>query len=184
MSQPNELFTNGQIDLRGLPEAEHLDMIPLEPAYKMVRYISAAIVAIVLILISWAVVLLQLQLGKLGFLRMIGIPGATCITLIAAWMVYYNGLVFHYMGYAVREKDISFKAGWLWKSMTTIPFNRVQHCDIRQGILDRRFGLAKLTIYTAGGQSTDLMIPGLLQDTAEKLKTFILKSTEQSIENE
>ena len=110
--------------------------------------------------------------------------GAGLVTLLAAWMVYYNGLVFHYMGYAIREKDITYKSGWLWKSMTTIPFNRVQHCDLRQGILDRRFGLSKLTIYTAGGQSTDLMIPGLLPDTAEKLKAFILRSTEQSIEQE
>ncbi|HEY3385534.1 MAG TPA: PH domain-containing protein, partial [Saprospiraceae bacterium] len=81
------------------------------------------------------------------------------------------------------EKDITYKSGWLWKSMVTVPFNRVQHCDLRQGLLDRRFGLSKLTIYTAGGQSTDLMIPGLLPETAEKLKTFILASTEQSIEN-
>ena len=113
-----------------------------------------------------------------------GYTGAGLVTLLAAWMVYYNGLVFHYMGYAIREKDITYKSGWLWKSMTTIPFNRVQHCDLRQGILDRRFGLSKLTIYTAGGQSTDLMIPGLLPDTAEKLKAFILRSTEQSIEQE
>jgi len=86
------------------------------------------------------------------------------------------------MGYAVREKDITFKSGWLWRSVTTVPFNRVQHCDLKQGMLDRRFGLSKLTIYTAGGQSTDLMIPGLLPETAEKLKTYILLSTEQASE--
>lgn len=99
-------------------------------------------------------------------------------------MIVYSGVSFSYMSYAIRERDISYKSGWLWKSMTTIPFNRVQHCDIKQGILDRRFGLSKLTIYTAGGQNTDLEIPGLLPDTAEKLKAFILRSTEQSIENE
>ena len=86
------------------------------------------------------------------------------------------------MGYAVREKDISFKSGCLWKSVTTVPFNRVQHFDIRPGILDRKYGLARLTIYTAGGQSSDLMIPGLLPDVAEKLKAHILGTTEQLIE--
>ena len=39
MNQINELFTNAQIDLTGLPEAEQMEMIPLEPAYKKVRYI-------------------------------------------------------------------------------------------------------------------------------------------------
>jgi membrane protein YdbS with pleckstrin-like domain len=88
------------------------------------------------------------------------------------------------MGYALREKDISLKSGWFWKSMVTIPFNRVQHCDIRQGVIDRQFGLSKLTIYTAGGQSADLMIPGLRPEVAEKLKTYILKATEHAAENE
>jgi len=178
MSPINELFTNDQIDLQGLPDAEQMEMIPLEPAYKTVRYISAALIAFVIITASWAIVMFQPDLAPYGYI------GAGLMTLIAWWMVVYNGLAFHYMGYAIREKDITYKSGWLWKSMTTVPFNRVQHCDLRQGIIDRRFGLSKLTIYTAGGQSTDLMIPGLLPETAEKLKTFILRSTEQSIENE
>lgn len=178
MDRIDELFSNNQIDLGGLPEADHMEMIRLEPAYKAVRYISAVLIALVMIIASWATVYLQPQLGGYGYF----IGGA--ITLLSIWLVFYNGISFHYMGYAVREKDITYVSGWLWKSMTTIPFNRVQHCDFKQGLLDRRFGLAKLTIYTAGGQNTDLEIPGLLPDTAEKLKTYILRSTEQSIENE
>jgi membrane protein YdbS with pleckstrin-like domain len=178
MNQINDLFTNNQLDLQGLPEAEQLEMIPLEPVYQRVRYISATIVAIGFILAAWAIAWAQEGLYPYGYI------GASLISVFAGSMVLYNGHVYHYMGYAIREKDITYKSGWLWKSMITVPFNRVQHCDLRQGILDRRFGLSKLTIYTAGGQSTDLMIPGLLPDTAEKLKTFILKSTEQSIENE
>jgi membrane protein YdbS with pleckstrin-like domain len=178
MDQINELFTNAQMDLQGLPEAEQSEMIPLEPAYKTVRYISAALIAFAIITASWAIAMFQPDITPYGYI------GAGLMTLIAWWMVIYNGLSYHYMGYAIREKDITYKSGWLWKSMTTIPFNRVQHCDLRQGIIDRRFGLSKLTIYTAGGQSTDLMIPGLQRETAERLKTFILRSTEQSIENE
>ena len=178
MNQINELFTNAQIDLSGLPEAEQMEMIPLEPAYKKVRYISAGIAAVIMIFASWVIAFFLPDFSPYGYI------GAGLVTLLSAWMVYYNGLVFHSLGYDVREKDITYKSGLLWKSMTTVPFNRVQHCELKQGILDRRFGLSKLTIYTAGGQSTDLMIPGLLPDTADKLKAFILQSTEQSIENE
>ncbi len=59
MNQINELFTNAQIDLQGLPEAEQMEMIPLEPAYKTVRYISAGLVAFVLIFGSWLLALFQ-----------------------------------------------------------------------------------------------------------------------------
>ena len=176
MSEPEELFTNVQLDLQNLPAAEQLEMISLEPAFKTVRYISGAIVAVILIFISWGIVLIEPRIWPWGFYM------AGFITLLAIWIVMYFGISFHYMGYALREKDISFKSGLFWRSMTTVPFNRVQHCDLKQGILDRKFGLSRLTIYTAGGQSTDLLIPGLLPETAERLKNYILQSTEQSEE--
>ncbi len=178
MNDPEELFTNVQRDINKLPAADQLEMIPLEKTYKTIRYISGMIVAVVLFIISWSVVLLEPRSWPYGFYI------AGFVSLMGLWIVFYNGLSFHYMGYAVREKDISFKSGLWWRSMTTVPFNRVQHCDLKQGILDRRFGLSKLTIYTAGGQSTDLMIPGLLRETAEQLKAYILNSTEQASEQD
>ena len=178
MDQIDPLFTNQQLDLQGLPEAEKQVMVPLEPAYKTIRYISASAIGVAIILSAWVLALTQTAWGNFGYVV------AVILTLLSIWLVFYNGLTYQYMGYAVREKDITYASGWLWKNMTTIPFNRVQHCDIRQTLLDRKFGVSKLTIYTAGGHNTDLMIPGLLPETAERLKSFILRSTEQSIENE
>jgi len=34
-----------------------------------------------------------------------------------------------------------------------------------------------LNVYTAGGNGSDLTIPGLLPNTAQRLKTFIIKKT-------
>jgi membrane protein YdbS with pleckstrin-like domain len=178
MNESEELFKNSQLDIRLLPAVEDLEIVLLEPNYKKVRYIMSTMIAFVIIAASWTFVSIQPD-----FMEFVQVP-ASIITLLAFWFIIYNGISFHYMGYALREKDISFQSGWLWKSMTTVPFNRVQHCDIRQGLIDRQFGLSKLTIYTAGGQSADLMIPGLLPDTAEKIKSYILNSTEQSIEAE
>ncbi len=178
MTPSEELFNNPQIDLTTLPVVDEMEMIALEPAYIKVRYIMASLIAFVLIVGSW--IFVWLQAAYIGYIQ---IP-ALIITLLSLWFVIYNGISFHYMRYAMREKDISYQSGWLWKSMTTVPFNRVQHCDIRQGLIDRQFGLSKLTIYTAGGQSADLMIPGLLPETSEKIKNYILNSTEQSIEEE
>lgn len=177
MKQPLELFSNVQLDLTALPNADHLEMIPLEKAFKTVRYISGGIVAAIMILIFWVIVFVEPGFWPYSIYL------AVVVSLIALWIIFYNGISYHHMGYALREKDISFKSGLWWKSMTTVPFNRVQHCDLKQGILDRKFGLSKLTIYTAGGQSTDLMIPGLLPETAERLKSYILHATEQASED-
>ncbi len=178
MNPTNELFNNPQLDVSQLPRAEDLEQIRLEPAYKTVRIISGIIISVVIIFIVWTVVMFSPQWWPYGFYA------AGIISVLSLWIIFYYRVSFQYMGYALREKDISFTSGWLWRSMTTVPFNRVQHCDIKQGILDRRFGISKLTIYTAGGQSTDLMVPGLLPETAEKLKSYILGTTEQSTEED
>ncbi|MBK9983788.1 MAG: PH domain-containing protein [Saprospiraceae bacterium] len=176
MSIKEELFTNPQLNIQHLPDADLLEMVRLEPAYKTVRYISSALISFIVVFVSWFALTIQFKEWPYSVSLFI------FIVLISVWSILYSGIAYRYMGYALREKDISFKSGWLWRSMTTVPFSRVQHCDIKQGLIDRRFGLSRLTIYTAGGQSTDLMIPGLLPDTAERLKSFILKSTEQSTE--
>jgi len=69
------------------------------------------------------------------------------------------------------------RKGVLFKSTTTIPFNRVQHCEISQGPIQRMFNLHTLEIFTAGGGKSDLAIPGLEGDTAQQIKEFIVKKT-------
>lgn len=75
--------------------------------------------------------------------------------------------------YVVREKDISYKSGLLFKKTTTVPFNRIQHLEIDQGPISRFFNLAVLSVFTAGNSSDDLKIRGLKQEDAAKIKEFI-----------
>jgi len=75
--------------------------------------------------------------------------------------------------YAVRDKDISYKSGIFFKSLTTVPFNRIQHIEIDEGPISRFFGLSSLSVFTAGDSSDDLEINGLLQEEALKIKEFI-----------
>src|SRR5690606_7570665 len=77
--------------------------------------------------------------------------------------------------YALREKDLTYKKGWLFSATTTVPFNRIQHTEVSQGPLERRFELCTLNIYTAGGSTSDLSIPGLNEDEAQQLRDFISK---------
>ena len=86
------------------------------------------------------------------------------------------------MGYALREKDVIYKSGVLWHTVTAIPFNRVQHVEKTSTPLDRRYGLASLQLYTAGGSGGDLKVHGLPADTAESLRIYILEKVGSSIE--
>ena len=46
--------------------------------------------------------------------------------------------------YAVREKDVSYKKGLFFRSLTTVPFNRIQHVEIDEAPVSRFFNLVSL----------------------------------------
>ena len=77
-------------------------------------------------------------------------------------------------GYAVRDRNILFRKGVVWRSVTAVPFNRIQHVETSSTPLERQFGLATLQLFTAGGSGGDLKIRGLGKDIAERLRVFIL----------
>ncbi len=79
------------------------------------------------------------------------------------------------MGYQLRGQDVHFKRGVVWRSVTSLPYIRVQHVELESGPLERIFKLATLKFYAAGGGSADMKIPGLPFGTASKIRSFVLE---------
>jgi uncharacterized protein len=165
------IFTNTPIDPSVLPQAEKLTYQPLAPAWLKTSYIS--IVIFFFILLVPVMVLSLTKGGKYTGLYLIPLVWLLWL-LFSLWLTKMD---YQYRGYSLREKDILYRKGVLFKSMTAIPFNRVQHVEIKQGPIARYFGLHTLAVYTAGGESSDLSIPGLEGDMAQQLKTFIIQKT-------
>lgn len=84
--------------------------------------------------------------------------------------------------FAIRERDILYKEGLIWRSLTVVPFNRVQHAEVHQGPVERLFQLSRLKIYTAGGSTSDMTIAGLGPEEAYRMKHFILSKTSEDEE--
>jgi membrane protein YdbS with pleckstrin-like domain len=76
--------------------------------------------------------------------------------------------------YLLRSRDITWRSGWLWRRVVSVPYNRIQHVETGQGVIEKWYGLASLYVFTAGKSSSDLAIPGLEAGHAEKLKDYIL----------
>lgn len=95
------------------------------------------------------------------------------LVLVASFMIEILG--FRIKGYAIRSKDVSYKSGLIFFSMTSVPLNRIQHCEFTQGPLGRLFDLASVKVYTAGGSSSDLTISGLTKQRAQNLRDYITK---------
>ena len=81
------------------------------------------------------------------------------------------------IGYQLREDDLVFRRGILWQRMVAVPYGRMQLVDITHGPLDRAFGIAQLRLVTAAA-STGVVIPGLTQDAAERLRDTLIAVAE------
>lgn len=80
--------------------------------------------------------------------------------------------------YLLRQLDMHMQTGLLWRRTTSVGINRVQHLEITQGPVERGLGLSRLVLYTAGGMKSDLVLPGLVSETARRLKVQILNTAE------
>jgi membrane protein YdbS with pleckstrin-like domain len=82
-------------------------------------------------------------------------------------------------GVALREHDIAYRSGLYWRKTVLLPFNRVQHAEVSSGPLQRKYGLASLKFFTAGGSSVDLKIDGLTKEHAGEVRSYIMEKCGQ-----
>jgi membrane protein YdbS with pleckstrin-like domain len=88
-------------------------------------------------------------------------------------------LNFKNKAYAFREHDILFQTGWLKKTLHICPYNRIQHCSVDAGVFERNLGISKLNIYSAGGNNSDIVIPGLTPEDANSMRELIIRKNQQ-----
>jgi membrane protein YdbS with pleckstrin-like domain len=72
--------------------------------------------------------------------------------------------------YEVGEDEVDLQSGVFTVTRTLIPMARIQHVDTRRGLLQRRFGLATVVLYTAAGSNE---IPGLADPVAGEVRDRI-----------
>lgn len=72
--------------------------------------------------------------------------------------------------YEVRDQEIELQYGLFTIKRTLIPMIRVQHVDMKQGPILKKYKLASISISTAGGFHE---IPALDENEAEELRYLI-----------
>jgi len=164
-------FQNAQIDPQELPRLADLSFLPIEKQDLTASLIGAGIFWV----LSFIAAVSFTQVNEFTYPDWLNTLGLSLLALIAVLHFIYNYFAFTRKGYAIRARDIIFKKGVFWKSTTSVPFSRIQHCEVKEGPIDRLFDLASLHLYTAGGSSSDLKIPGLKPEKANAIKQFVLK---------
>lgn len=164
-----ENFTNTVIFPENLPEIEPETFTGLNQKYFIILFARILIVFLFLAGGFAAFIIFSEQNIPQSILILI----AAAILLIIIFVSVVTWLGFPRKGYLVREKDVSFQRGLITYKVTSVPLNRIQHVEVNQGVLAKMLGLSSVNIYTAGGSSSDLSIPGITEAEAQKLKAFL-----------
>jgi membrane protein YdbS with pleckstrin-like domain len=92
--------------------------------------------------------------------------------LSVAW--FWHLARYRRLTYGVDEFGLVIRQGVIWRSQTSLPRVRIQHSDVSQGPLQRRYGIATLKLYTAGSRYTKIELPGLRHGDALSLRDDLL----------
>jgi uncharacterized protein len=155
---------------------------PLDPAWvELQRLIGWIVFAVLspLLLLALLVTLvfndLHAWIGGLLFAAWL----ATAALL--GWLAQqWPPIEYRHFRYRVDAQGIEIRAGVVWRRLTSVPRSRVQHIDVAQGPLERRFNLASLSIYTAGTEFAKVDLPGLTYARAVALRDHLLPGREHA----
>ncbi len=118
-------------------------------------------------------VALTLLPGSPGPLLALACLGWSLLVVGLAWWL--PGAWFRHLGYRLDPHGLVIRQGIFWRHRIAIPRVRIQHSDVSQGPLQRRYGVATLKLYTAGSRFTCNELPGLDHDTALTLRDTLLR---------
>lgn len=144
--------------------------------------------------------LTPLELGLLRLMRVRGLAAGVLLTAAAAvgeivlrdvrpmpWGIFIVPalLILSYLalwapprryrawGYRMDAEELRVRRGVWTRVHTLVPLDHVQHIDVSQGPLERAFGICSLVLHTAGTLHSQIVVPGLSRDTAERMRDAI-----------
>ncbi|MFN3990897.1 MAG: PH domain-containing protein [Erythrobacter sp.] len=111
----------------------------------------------------------------LAFLTMVpqGALSGTVMLIALVMLIFVPQRRYNARGYHMSADRLRVVRGVLWHSDTVVPFGRVQHIDVHQTPVERFFGLATLTLHTAGNHNASVNLPGLGSDRAREMREEI-----------
>ena len=103
---------------------------------------------------------------------------AAAALVLAVWEAWLIPRQIRAMGYALAPDHLLWRKGIMFRSISVIPYGRMQFVDTSQGPLARALGIAEVKLHTAAA-TTDATINGLPVGEAERLRQILSERGEQ-----
>lgn len=98
------------------------------------------------------------------------LPGAIVIALLRYYWRRYPA----HFACRLLEDGLLVRRGVWWRTEIFVPRSRIQHTEVNQGPLARRFDIAQISVYTAGSHASKTEVDGLDRAQAINLRDQLL----------
>ena len=158
---------------------------PLDPAWIDLQRIVGWIVWAVLAPLTLIGVFVALFVGSLAtVLQALLMVAWVALVVLLAWLAQkWPPIEYRHFRYRIDAQGIEIRLGVVWRRVISVPRSRVQHIDVAQGPLERRYGLGSLSIYTAGTEFAKVDLPGLPYPRAVRIRDHLLPGREHGADD-
>ncbi|WP_259395625.1 PH domain-containing protein [Shewanella sp. SR43-4] len=174
LSAEKESSTNIYDHGRRLSQADYIQLADLPLSNIDANYPKLLLIISTLIAVVALSLLSVFQLIAQPLPLMIALVGLVSVTLLAAIIIKLIHLKASKIAYGLFKHEMVLREGLFWISTTALPYTRLQHVNLSQGPLERKYNLVTLKCFSAGSGLAEIDLPGLNADLAEHLRQHLL----------
>ncbi len=157
------------LDAAALPIAQEGELTKLHPNYAHALRVRTTLMAIPFLIAALVLELVNREEALIPS----GIIAGSVLLIAILLILRIPARRYGARGYQMSADRLRVVRGLLFRSDTVVPFGRVQHIDVDQGPLERFFGIATLTLHTAGNHNASVALPGLGEELAREMRETI-----------
>ena len=153
--------------------------VPAASRYLTVRYIHTLSALALPILAGAALYCAGAFFGGPEVLRIVGLAVIAVFGLWGLWWILTTPRRTRALGYALEPNHLMARRGIVFRSMSSMPYGRIQYVDVDSGPLERMCGVARLTVRTAGTTTGTMVLFGIPLNVAEELRADLVRRADE-----
>ena len=173
---PAQPVSSQPVPAQPVPEPQ---WVPAASGYLTVRFVHTISALALPILAGVAVYCAGAFFGGPEALRIVGLVVVAVFGLWGLWWILTTPRRTRALGYALESNHLMARRGIVFRSMSSMPYGRIQYVDVDSGPLERMCGVARLTVRTAGTTTGTMVLFGIPLNVAEELRADLVRRADE-----
>ena len=173
---PSQPVSSQPVASQPVPEPQ---WVPAASGYLTVRFVHTISALALPILAGVAVYCAGAFFGGPEVLRIVGLVVVAVFGLWGLWWILTTPRRTRALGYALESNHLMARRGIVFRSMSSMPYGRIQYVDVDSGPLERMCGVARLTVRTAGTTTGTMVLFGIPLNVAEELRADLVRRADE-----